>query len=197
MYGGFVVRGRREAAHRPEERLSARAPRRRMSIFAPSRSSGVSPDSTSARTMLIASSRLAASLSNVATRAYTSPPLWTEQLPPTPPRRGAASPAHAPNRRTLPRSRRSGATGGWASSWNVLLLPVSSRPVPYTMLSWLRARSGRRGLMRPWRLIALGATVAVVGAPAPALGAVSCAFAGLMPAVRASRLPPTVALRTV
>src|SRR6187200_1035432 len=45
-----------------------------MSIFAPSSPGGVSPDSTSPRTMLIASSTVAGSLSNVAMRAYTFPP---------------------------------------------------------------------------------------------------------------------------
>src|SRR3954451_23682812 len=45
-----------------------------ISIFAPSSPAGVSPDSTSARTMPIASSTVAGSLSKVATRAYMSPP---------------------------------------------------------------------------------------------------------------------------
>src|SRR5215207_11520949 len=43
-------------------------------IFAPSSPAGVSPDSTSERTMSIAASTLPGSLSNVATRAYISPP---------------------------------------------------------------------------------------------------------------------------
>src|SRR6266508_5304831 len=45
---------------------------RSISIFAPSRPCGLSPDCTSLRTKLIASSALAGSPSNVATRAYMS-----------------------------------------------------------------------------------------------------------------------------
>jgi hypothetical protein len=46
-----------------------------ISILAPSRPRGELPDSTCPRTMLIASSTLAGSPWNVATRAYTVTPL--------------------------------------------------------------------------------------------------------------------------
>jgi hypothetical protein len=78
--GAHGVEGLVAAAHRffaPEERDAHALPGLAIddtNIFAPSRPGGGSPESTSARTMLIASSTLAGSLSNVATRAYMSPP---------------------------------------------------------------------------------------------------------------------------
>src|SRR5215207_2075392 len=65
-----------------------------ISILAPSSPAGVSPDSTSERTMSIAASTLAGSLSNVATRAYISPPLVnrdSRQLTPSRAPHGIAS----------------------------------------------------------------------------------------------------------
>src|SRR6266536_3673123 len=51
-----------------------------ISIFAPSSPGGAWPDSTSVRTWLIAPSTVLGSPSNVATRAYTSPP-WNRVGP--------------------------------------------------------------------------------------------------------------------